>query len=63
MKPTREEQMFSRFKPSLTGELITDSPLFVKELPELKMIAAGQDHVLALDKTGRVWAMGDDTFG
>lgn len=27
------------------------------------MIAAGDDHILMLDRSGEVWAMGDDTFG
>jgi len=27
------------------------------------MIATGVDHLLALDKDGKVWAMGNDTFG
>ena len=62
-KPDRDQMMFSKFKPSMTGELIVDSPIHVKEIPDLKMISAGQDHLLALDTNGKVWAMGDDTFG
>ena len=61
--PSREDQMFSKFRPSKTGKLEADSPMHVKELPELQMIATGSDHLIALDKTGKVWAMGDDTFG
>lgn len=62
--PTREEQMFSKhMKAQFTGELIMDSPIFVKDLPPLKVIATGVDHIVMLDKTGQVWAMGDDTFG
>ena len=40
-----------------------DKPIYVKDLPPLKMIACGVDHMIILDKDGQVWAMGDDTFG
>ena len=40
-----------------------ESPMHVKEIPELDMISSGMDHLIALDKKGQVWAMGDDTFG
>ena len=63
ISPSKEDQMFSKFRPSKTGKLEADNPLHVKELPELKMIATGSDHLIALDKNGKVWAMGDDTFG
>ena len=58
-----EERLFARQKPEYTGELYPDDPICVKELPPLKMIATGKLHFLALDRTGQVWAMGDDTFG
>lgn len=59
----REELMFSRARPEFTGELMVDNPIHVKEVPKLKQLASGTDHVIALDRTGQVWAMGDDTFG
>ena len=43
--------------------LLLDQPIFVKDLPPLKMIAAGLDHLICLDRKGQVHAMGDDTFG
>ena len=62
--PSREEQMFSKMvKAQFTGELLIEQPIFVKDLPPLKMVATGVDHIVMLDKTGQVWAMGDDTFG
>jgi alpha-tubulin suppressor-like RCC1 family protein len=40
-----------------------DNPIVVKDIPPLKMISTGLDHFLGLDKNGKVYAMGDDTFG
>jgi len=54
---------FSKKKPEFTGKLLLDNPINVKEMPKLNMIATGVDHLLALDKEGKVWAMGNDTFG
>jgi alpha-tubulin suppressor-like RCC1 family protein len=45
------------------GELQLDNPIHVKDIPALKMIACGLDHFIGLDKTGKLWGMGDDTFG
>lgn len=59
----KSEMMFSRARPEFTGELMIDNPIHVKEAPKLKQIASGVDHVIALDRQGQVWAMGDDTFG
>jgi len=61
--PSREERMFSKVKAQFTGELLIDSPILVKDLAKIKMIGTGVDHIVMLDKTGQVWAMGDDTFG
>lgn len=61
--PTREEKMFSKVKAQFTGELLIDSPILVKDMAKIKMIGTGVDHIVMLDKTGQVWAMGDDTFG
>jgi alpha-tubulin suppressor-like RCC1 family protein len=60
---SREEQMFAKNKPKFTGDLQIEQPMYVKELPPLKMIATGIEHMLALDRDGKVWAMGEDTFG
>jgi alpha-tubulin suppressor-like RCC1 family protein len=47
-----------------TAEIEFDSPMLVKDLPsEVKMIACGSDHFLAMTADGKVFAMGDDTFG
>jgi alpha-tubulin suppressor-like RCC1 family protein len=62
-KEPEKSDYFSKKRPEFTGELILDKPIFVKDLPPIKMIATGLDHFLALDKKGQVYAMGDDTFG
>jgi len=60
----REEEILSKKPgPVFTGQIVIDKPIFVKDLPPLSMVAAGDDHVLMLDNKGEVWAMGDDTFG
>ena len=61
--PSREEMMFSKFKPQYHGELIVENPILVKDIPKIDMIASGVDHITLLDRSGKVWAMGDDTFG
>ena len=55
--------MLSRGQAQFTGDLVLQSPIFVKDLVPLKMIASGIDHIIMLDKQGKVWGMGDDTFG
>jgi alpha-tubulin suppressor-like RCC1 family protein len=62
-KTTLEERLFAPQKPQFTGELFLDKPIVVKDMPPLKMIACGKSHLLGLEKNGKVWAMGDDTFG
>ena len=44
-------------------EILTDNPINVKDLSNVKQIACGSDHFLALTQDGKVFAMGDDTFG
>jgi alpha-tubulin suppressor-like RCC1 family protein len=61
--PSQEEMMFSKKRPEFTGEVDVEKPVRVKEMPALKMISSGVDHLLALDRKGQVWAMGNDTFG
>lgn len=42
---------------------MVESLQHVKDLKGIKQISCGNDHFLALDKNGTVFAMGDDTFG
>ena len=43
--------MFSRITGArFTGELLVDEPIFVKDLPPLKMIGTGVDHIVMLDR-------------
>jgi alpha-tubulin suppressor-like RCC1 family protein len=62
-KPPVQTDILSKKRPQFTGELMLDNPIYVKDIPALKMIACGLDHFIGLDKTGKVWGMGDDTFG
>lgn len=52
-----------RKREDIKGDLNLDSPAHVKDLKNIKMIACGSDHFLALAYDGLVYAMGDDTFG
>lgn len=54
---------FTKNRPKITGVLHHEAPLHVKDLSNLKMIATGTDHFLGLTHDGKVYAMGDDTFG
>lgn len=47
----------------IEAELHYNEPVLVKDLKNIKMISTGSDHFLALTKDGKVYAMGDDTFG
>ncbi|WP_158502071.1 MopE-related protein [Vitiosangium sp. GDMCC 1.1324] len=42
---------------------LVPSPVRVAGLPTIRAIAAGLNHVLALDTDGGVWAWGQNTFG
>lgn len=42
---------------------MTIDPVHISELKNIIEIATGNDHFLARDTDGNVWAMGDDTFG
>ena len=59
----KRDDIFAGTKPEFTGELMIDKAILVKDIPKLKMIACGRSHFLGLDKSGQVWAMGDDSFG
>jgi alpha-tubulin suppressor-like RCC1 family protein len=39
------------------------NPRHVVEFKNIARIEAGESHLIALDKNGKVFAMGDDTFG
>ena len=49
--------------PKIEGVLQTENPVMVKDLSNVKMMASGSDHFIALTNDGKVFAMGDDTFG
>lgn len=49
--------------PQIEATLQTDKPIHVKDLKNIKMLSSGSDHFLALSHDGKVFAMGDDTFG
>lgn len=42
---------------------IEAAPILIADLPAVKQVSAGLDHVLFLTRDGQVMAMGDDTFG
>lgn len=42
---------------------IEEKLIHVKELKNIKMIATGKDHFIAVDKEGNLYGMGDDSFG
>jgi alpha-tubulin suppressor-like RCC1 family protein len=46
-----------------TSSVSVPSPVRVTGLPAIRAIAAGLNHVLALDTSGGVWAWGQNTFG
>jgi alpha-tubulin suppressor-like RCC1 family protein len=43
--------------------ILDDQIIHVKELSNIKSIAAGKDHIIALDKDGNLFGMGDDSYG
>lgn len=47
----------------VTADIQIDSPILVKDISNLKMIGCGSDHFIGLTNDGKVYAMGDDTFG
>ena len=42
---------------------VNKTPRKIDDLKNVVQIATGEDHFIALDKEGQVWAMGDDTYG
>jgi alpha-tubulin suppressor-like RCC1 family protein len=54
------------FETSLPEQIINlekSKKIHIKELKDIKMLAAGKDHILFLSKYGEVFGMGDDSFG
>lgn len=50
--------------PITEGVLVPEQGRLIAELPlGIREISAGDSHFLALDNTGDIWVMGDDTFG
>ena len=54
---------FNKHNNKIRGELLINDPIHIKDLTNIKMIACGSDHFIALNKNGEVFAMGDDSFG
>jgi alpha-tubulin suppressor-like RCC1 family protein len=42
---------------------IVENLIHVKELKNIQQIATGKDHFIALDKHGKLYGMGDDSYG
>jgi alpha-tubulin suppressor-like RCC1 family protein len=59
----RHEQFFEKFAPEPIVELEGENLIQVKELKNIVHIATGKDHFIALDKNGKLYGMGDDSFG
>ena len=57
----RDDKVFQ--KQQIAGRLLSNSKMHGSELKNIKMISCGDDHFLALNQAGEVFAMGDDTFG
>ena len=58
--------LFDHFKKGLVqiqADLQVDEPILVKDLSNIKSISCGSDNFIALSQDGKVFAMGDDTFG
>jgi len=65
-KVTIPENKDSYFTIKSNEEIINifdDKIIHVKELSNIKSIAAGKDHIIALDKDGNMFGMGDDSYG
>jgi alpha-tubulin suppressor-like RCC1 family protein len=65
-KVSYPENKDSFFSIKSNEEIITidqDKLVHVKELKNIKSIAAGKDHIIVLDKDGNIFGMGDDSYG
>jgi alpha-tubulin suppressor-like RCC1 family protein len=56
---------YNRYGEAGTGSSATwiNEPQQVKGLPKIKAVSAGEDHALALDVNGEVWAWGRNAYG
>ena len=64
--PNREDvDLFGRSSQGfIKGELmVLDQPKKIEGVGKVKQVSCGLDHVVFLDETGQLYAMGDDTFG
>ncbi len=59
----RSDDFFETSLPETQIIIDKNKPIHVKEFKDIKMLATGKDHILALDKDGIVFGMGDDSFG
>jgi alpha-tubulin suppressor-like RCC1 family protein len=65
-KVTIPENKDSYFTIKSNEEIINifdDKIIHVKELSNIKSISTGKDHIIALDKDGNMFGMGDDSYG
>jgi alpha-tubulin suppressor-like RCC1 family protein len=57
------EEFFATALPEPEVKIDPTKMIHVKELKNIKMLATGKDHFLALDNEGKLFGMGDDSFG
>lgn len=57
------EGKFDDFTRESSETIIKTEKRTIKNLADIKQIACGHDHFVALDKNGAVYTMGDDTLG
>lgn len=57
------DEMFSQGSTDETTGVIDPTPYQIRELYNITSIKTGEDHFLALDDEGVVWAMGEDKYG
>lgn len=57
------EGKFDELTRSIQQPVIKSQKRVIKSLSNIKQIACGEDHFVALDKNGVVYTMGDDTLG
>lgn len=62
LQPNTEE-FFATALPEAQVKIDPTKMIHVKELKNIHMLATGKDHFLAMDKEGKVFGMGDDSFG
>jgi alpha-tubulin suppressor-like RCC1 family protein len=58
----KHEEFFEKFVPEPIVEL-EEGLIHIKELSGIVHIVTGKDHFIALDKNGKLFGMGDDSFG